>query len=128
MPDVVENMVLDDVLHDEIDDLDVKLAAQDMNRGPIAGCSLTLALQGMAEAQTIDAFSQTVVSRHSKSLDSMQFEDQQLLLRWKHRTNASRSQLVLLESSRPRLLRLTQYAKLGRLYKAGGSPQPDQDV
>lgn len=87
VPEDYDDAVLDEVLEENLDELDVKLAREGDELEPVLEGLLNLTLSDLIEAQKDDIFCQTIVSRQDQVKYSLFFEDKQELLRRIHHTD-----------------------------------------
>ena len=100
----------EDVLDEDLDIFDMARAYQDDGRVPsIADVTVRFTKDELLEAQPIDDFCQTVLSRQSQNLYKHFFEGNDGLLRRQHPTDPEVFQIVLPDTLRPRMLDLAHH-------------------
>ena len=109
-----EDEALDDTLDEALDLFDLNLAdtPHESLEVNITDVPTKLTIPEILEAQRMDAFCQTVLSRQAVKLDTLFYEDDEGVLLSQHPRQSDVKQILMPESLRQKILKLAHYSKL----------------
>ena len=104
-----EDETLDEFLYEDLDFFDLAMAYRDDGRSVRIPVKITR--DEVLDARRYDDFYQTILARQDRHRGSAFFVDDYGILRSRHPTIPGLEQIVLPETSRPRILHLPHYSK-----------------